>query len=202
LRIENYRYLKSLQLPPGWEERKPGSGMPQAVTRLFSPTDAKEVRLKLFYRGLPLSKSSSEAFRKALKLVPKVLFDDSGTNESSAFARQTICSLRDSLGNVGTNQITNTDTGLNGASFSLKRLEALILNGKPVLKAFGLFINPTSGEHYNAYCGIFFDTSQNEQTCTVEEIFLEANTKDLYSQALPEFETCLSSIEWQMGQLN
>jgi hypothetical protein len=201
LKIENYRYLKSLRLPSGWEERKSGSGMPQAVTRVFSPTDHKEVRFKLFYRGLPLSTGSSESFRKALKLVPQVLFEHNGKDKLTEYHKQIICSLRDSLGNVGNNQIANTETGLNAAPFSLERLAVLMCEGKPVLKACGWFINPKTREHYNAFCGMFFDTSQNEHTCTVEEIFLESETDDLYTKVLPQFEKYLQSIEWQTEQL-
>jgi len=198
LKIENYRYIKSFQLPNGWREEKPVTGIATSIVRSFSPPGNTAVKLEFFYRGLPLDEKSSKSFRGALKLAPRLMFDNSSTNKLESSDARLICDLEGVLGNVGNNQISNTETGFSGPSFSLDRLDALIWNNRPLLAARGWFIDPESAERRSAFCGFFIDANPNEKNCSVEEIYLEAEAEaeDLYLQYMPELEKCLHSIEW------
>jgi hypothetical protein len=194
--IENYRCIKSLQLPAGWTESTPAVGIVTAVVRSFSPADNANVKMEIFCRGLPLSEESSKSFRKALKLAPKSLFDSESVDKSAVPDALLISDLEEALGNVGNNQIANTETGCSRPPFKLERLDALIWNGKPALAARGWFYNVETNERFNAFCGFFIDAQPKGTTSEVEEIYLQVRTESDYLRYLPEFEHSLSSIEW------
>ncbi len=196
MKIENYHCIKSLKLPAGWAECKAGSGFATRIVRSFTPPGSSDVKMEFFYRGLPVSDAAGKAFRKVLKQAPKTVFDHNNSNKPTKAEVQLICDLEEVLGNIGNNQISNTETGPSGPPFLLERLDALLWNDKPLLAGRGWFINPETGERRYAFCGFFIDANPNQAACSVEEIYLEADKEDLYAQCMPQFEECLRSIEW------
>ena len=196
LKIENYRYIKLLELPAGWKENTPTRGIATAVVRNFTPPDTTGVEINLFCRGLPLSEAVRKSFREVLKLAPKLIFDCNSASKPSAVDTQLICNLEEVLGNVGNNQIANTETGFSGPPFKLERLDTLVWNGKPLLAARGWFSNPENGKRLNSFCGFFIDANPSQAACNVEQIYLQVEKENLYLQYLPQFQECLQSLVW------
>ena len=196
MKIVNYRYIKALSLPIGWVENNVPQNFGPQITRSFSPANNSAVNITLFYRGFPLSESAAASFKRALSNSPQVIFDAQNNPSPEELAIELVCNLEEVLGNVGNNQITNTGTGPLAPPFVLNRLEAMIWNNKPILAARGTFYDPEEGKPLNEFCGFFVYVPDAQGNSNVEEIYLEAQTKDLFFKYLPAFTDCLKSIEW------
>ncbi len=196
MKIANYRYIESLNLPPHWIEKEVNDVVDIQAVRSFSPVDDPSVKIELFYRGFSISEEDSKSFREILKLAPKIVFDRQIRNEPLTGDAQIITALIEVLGNVGNNQLTNNQQGFRGPAFILERLEIIKWLGKPLLTAKGAFQEPESGKRINEFYGFFIDTNPNTSLCNVEEIYLETPIAQLHKQYLPVFRQCLNSIRW------
>jgi hypothetical protein len=184
-------------LPPDWqEEPSEQGGMGFRSLRVFQPPEAPDVRMEIFYRGLPLDEEESKAFRAVLKLAPTVIFDRNKAVMPSETDVILLRSLNGLFGNAGNNQVVNTKTDDRGPSFNVERIDALSWNGKNLLALRGWFRKPATGVRVYDYCGFFIDANPAEPECQVEEIFLEATKEEHYLRYLPIFQESLKSIEW------
>lgn len=73
--IENHGQIENLPLPKDWVEsnKKFASGIGARSFRAFHPKNDEKVALCLFYRGLAMSPTSSEAFHDLLEKKPHPL---------------------------------------------------------------------------------------------------------------------------------
>jgi hypothetical protein len=206
--IKNYRSIKKMELPDGWEERTiaPG-GMVTRIGRVFTPADNRlaanenidtsdSVTIEFFFRGFPLDEQESRVFRDIL-VAPKMIFEEKQAVVPNRAEIESLTKLMEVLGNCGNNQLVNEQTGFRGPAFILHRMEVLPISGKNVMAVRGFFQDPEINKRANDFCGIFIDGSPNDKECQVDEIFLQSSQQELYLQYLPVFKNCLSTIEWQ-----
>ncbi len=199
MKISYYHYIKSLVLPEDWAELESVEvGRPVQTVRSFAPKNDPDVKIELFYRGLPVSEAATIVLRKTLALAPKLIFDWEFKDQLSASDLQLMGELKEILGNVGNNQIVNQRQGRRGAPFMLLRLEALVWNDKPVLAARGYFKNPEDNTRVSEFCGFFIDANPKDASCQIEEIYLQAPNENLQLKYLPVFKQCVSSLEWRI----
>jgi hypothetical protein len=187
-----------MRLGDAWRETSVDrSGDGATSTRVFTPSKAHDVRMEIFYRGMPLAEKDSEAFRDALLTAPSVIFEQKEQARPSQTEIKALTALQEALDSVGDNQVVNTRTDYLGASFIVDRIDALVWKGKNVLAVRGWFRDADQDLRLTEYCGLFIDGNPGDAQCQVEEIYLEAETEALYSRYLPEFKEFLGTIAWQ-----
>lgn len=197
MEITNYRYIKHMLLPADWQEStSEEGGIGQRSLRIFSPPDAPEVRMEIFYRGLPLNEKESQAFRHVLSGGPRLLFERNASRPPTTQDVNLLNELSEVLGNAGNNQVVNNRTDHLGPSFVIERIDTLNWQGKSVLALRGWFRNPDKDVRVYDYCGFFIDGNPSDPQCQVEEIFLEVANEELQLRYLPVFKECLNSLTW------
>jgi hypothetical protein len=197
MEISNYRYIKHLLLPADWQEApSEETSIGFRTVRSFHPPDLDDVRMEIFYRGLPMHEKSSISFRKLLETAPRPVYDRGKTAKPTEVDITLFKDLRELLGNAGNNQLVNPKTDYLGPTFIVERFDTLLWNGKNILALRGWFRNPETDVRVYDFCGFFIDGNPSEPECQVEEIFLEAADQELYARYLPDFEESLKSIEW------
>lgn len=187
--------LKSMKLPTGWKTGEEVYGqIGLNWKRCFQPDGADNVTITVFYRGRPLEPEPSTRFREALNGEQKVLYAE-GNGEPLTQERNLLAGLYEALGNTGDNQIVNHESGFRGPCFHIQKLEQECLNGRNVLAVEGWF-RDEEDNLVNAYRGIFFDASPEDTLCKIEEVFLQARDRSLFSEYLPSFHQTIKTITW------
>lgn len=189
MKVENFMHFKSIDVPDGFVEEEltftADSG--RRWTRNFVHTDVNGMVIALYYRGLKLGPDETDIFRKLLLQVPLLLFE-----ERSNFGDEVMVSLlRNVMGNMGDNQITNPPDN----SFHLQKLHGQPLNNIPVLDTEGHFRTTEGG--INMCHIVQFDGAPTEPLTELHEIMFVAPSVETYMEFHPAFEDFLVSIEWQ-----
>jgi hypothetical protein len=186
MQISGFISLDSIQVPDGWQEDTERSSSIMLMKQ-FHPPDHPDVEITFFKRRKSIAPDAMAYLTETLAKSPHLV--EQGGAE--------IVSMADALGNVGNNQWTNRQSGLNGASFRMLHAESTNLNGKNVLIVSGAFIEPKTKKAVNEYCGIFIPVEAPK--AFIEEIYLQVPSKYGYlyfEKYLKVFRQSINTIVW------
>lgn len=193
--------LRSFRLPVEWQQRADTSGtIGMRYLLPFSQSADPDVRICLFYRGLPLSPEGSEAFRNCLQGPREVLFSESEPANQASI--QAIESLKETLDNAANNQVLNQESGWFGPHFHLNHLVIIDVAGRSVLSLRGHYRDPATAEPRNYLWTLFFDGMPEEKECPVQEFFLEAPTLEKFENNIGRFVDAMQTIRWRYDAFN
>ncbi len=176
-------------------------GMCNNWRRSFHPTDDRSVEITLLYRGRPMSDLDAISFRFLFEKPPYTVFSKDSNHLVHRTSVSTLASLRECLGNAANNQVLNYEVGLFGPRFHIEEAKTFILSGRFVLGVSGWY-HSQDFQFRNQYTGIFFDGAPGSEYCPVEEVYLQAETKQGFDYYLPIFQKCLESIRWRDQSLS
>lgn len=188
--------IKNIVLPEDFQagvDTRGGAG--HSWTRIFFAKETPAVELKFRFRGIKTSGNDAKAFYDAVRRPPQLIFAHSDFIPPTILEKNLVKSLGGALGNAGNNQLTNETTGLSGPRFFLESLQVVELKQKHALLVAGYFHNP-EGEFSQAFRGIFFQAGSYEDGLPIEEIFIQAPSKELLERYKKSFDAMLDTIEW------
>lgn len=191
--VKNAGSIDKILLPPNFiagSEEYGGKAM--NWEKKFHPVNEPGVTIALYYRGMPCPQVYGDAFRQITKQPPAVYFDEQ-LNEANRV--DAVVRLGQALGNAGNNQLSNTATGLGGPRFHIQSLKTMLLVGKPVVFVTGLF-HSFDMVVSNYYAGYFVDATPSDDRCRLEEIFLQAESIELFEKFREPFERAIATIQW------
>lgn len=186
--------IDSVSMPAGFHKKNRPANVSTVVDQKFSPEDTDDVRIRFFYRGMPLSEEGAIAFRDCLSKAPHLIYayePDAVVTEAS---RKELESLRDALDYLAHNQAMRS--GKEAIHFQLEELRTLDINGRIVLAVQGWFYAPGTDEPQDHLYGVFFDASPRKEVCHIEELLLEARSWDDFEKHYPLFKQSLDSVRW------
>lgn len=188
------RGIESIDMPDGWQLKELPPIASTIVDNKYSPPETQDVRIRYFYRGVPLSSPGTASFRACLASPARLIFQYQPGEPLDPATKQLLSGLQEAMDNTGNNQMTVKGEGR--PRFQLEELRTLSLNGKSVLSVQGWFYGPDMETPQDHYFGIYSDSNPQMALCEVEEVFLEARDWDDFEKYYPEFRKVLGSIRW------
>ncbi|MDR3612040.1 MAG: hypothetical protein P4L53_00640 [Candidatus Obscuribacterales bacterium] len=186
MQIPGFVSLDSIEIPEGWQEDAETSTAIMLMKQ-FHPPEHPDVEIAFFKRRKPLPPDAMACLFRTLEQPPHLV--EQGGAE--------IISLNDALGNVGNNQWSNRQSGLDAAGFRMLHAQSSDLNGKNVLIVSGAFIEPDTKKPVNEYCGLFVPVTVPQPF--IEEIYLQVPSKYGYlyfEKYLKVFRQTINTIVW------
>jgi|688.fasta_scaffold453995_2 hypothetical protein len=186
MELQNFGCIKSIALPSDWQA---DSELNTGVLKMLCarPKADSDIEITLFQKTQGVSAESMQIFRTALNQGEHKIVEGSDQ----------LLKLSPIMGNAGNNQWTNKDRGRSGPNFRFTSGEVTKINGKPVLKVKGSFLEPESKKLQNEYCGIFIDAGTDNNL--VQEIYLQVPSHYGYFQFekyLKTFTDALFTLKW------
>lgn len=175
------------------EESYGGKGLKWLIG--YSPTIKKDVQIGYYYRGVALDAISTSTFRRLLNDAPKLIFFHKSTERYTESEKKLLLELSDILDNASDNQVSNEDKSF-VPRFYLESLETLKLNSQPMFLIKGYFLTMDRKPSTYLYT-LLFDRDPKTEYCHVEELFFQANSKELYDKYFPGFKKSLETIEFK-----
>lgn len=189
--------IKKISLPEGFlkgEELVGGLG--NNWTCKFHPQNDPEVDLSLYYRGRPIVGTHAKNFRDMLRRPPQFIFAASDFIPATELETNLVASLSVAMGNSGNNQLSNKAAGTAGSRFFLETMQIRSVKNKHALAVTGYF-HDADGELNLAFRGLFYEAKPGDDSgCDVEEIFMQAPSRELLDRYTEAFEAMLATIEW------
>lgn len=174
------------------EESYGGKGLKWLIS--YSPTIKKDVQIGYYYRGVALDAISTSTFRRLLNNAPGIIFLKS-TDTYTEREKKLLSELSDILDNASDNQVLNEDKSF-VPRFYLESLETLRLNAQPMFLIKGYYLTMDRKPSTYLYT-LLFDRNPKTEFCHVEEIFFQANSKELYDKYFTGFKKSLETIEFK-----
>lgn len=171
------------------DEKYGGRGSKWDVT--FGLSGSNEVKLGFYYRGKPLFEADAIIFRRLMSQAQGTLFVDKGISSYSVQEKQLLEEMEYILDNAGENQVFNRCQG-ELPRFRLERLETVLIKNRPMLLMQGAY-QSKNGIDNVIYC-LMFERDKNHKDCNIEEVYLQARTKELFKKYFPDFEKSIESI--------
>lgn len=190
--------IKSMKVPEQFSEHaeQVGGYGPEHWSHSYRFPKQRFPEITFRYSGFPVQESAAASFRSALAEGARTIYDINDAAAMTEANKKIVAQLSGILGNSGDNQVSNTQTGIDGPVFELEEMEVIVVQNRPVLRVKGYFRNLQSMEAHTYMHGIFIDASPKSKECKVEELYLQAFPQDAFRRHLPDFAEVLSSIAW------
>lgn len=190
--IKNFGEVQYLQSPPGWRVKQQDAGeMNPRACWYFYPIEVDAVTINVFFRGTPINQTSAAVLKK-------ILHENTAAKSPVGLSVEEIVELSQVFGRntVGDNQYTNEAAKgtYDYHVFHMASAQVASLQGRPVLKVRGTF-QDEHGSPTSEYCGYLFPSLTDNSR--VEEIFLQAPSKELFDRYFSAFEDSLHTLQWR-----
>jgi hypothetical protein len=188
--ITDFGQIKRIVGPPGWTASdQPQRGINSRTLKMFTPPDANDVSINLFFRGMPIAEKAAQDLAELLKHA---------TASSQKLTPDQIKQMHAVFGlsTVGDNQYTNDAQkgSRNYPVFNMKSAELATLKGRPILRVRGNF-QDENGNVTMEYNGIFIQPTT--RPAEIEEVFYQAPDSAKFMKYAAAFDQTLFTIEWK-----
>ena len=208
--VEDLGSIKSFTLPSDWARSERFTWSGHSIT--FSNADYEGTRISYLAHENTISSKSQEAFEQVLNSpqnLPKPLYSETSKSAISAEQRKLFNELAPVLGlsNVGDNQLTSQtdDAFKRKAAFHLDSARVEEINGKRILAIDGWFsqTDEQGREKMEAdapskryYTGFFTPAQDKSGAKSVDELYLQSDSKMAFMANKACFRSAVKSIGW------
>lgn len=188
--LTNQGSIRHMTIPSGWNESSNEQGsIGMRSMRTFSKAGEPDAQISVFYRGLPVSDQTANAFHDLLQRK-------TAGQRHEVLTMSEIRGLSEAMGTstVGDNQWTNPAKpgDRTAPAFKMSNAYTMQVDGKTVMAVEGSFVDQ-SGKSINDFQGIFIDSDGTGKR--IQEVFVQTPPGQMprHSQS---FKQVLNSIDF------
>lgn len=178
--------IKRIAFPSDWlADSELNTGLMKMLC--VHPPAHSDIEITFFQKMQGVNESAIRDFREILMLGEHKIVESG----------QELLKLAPIMGNAGNNQWSNKNSGRRGPNFRFSSGEIVPIQGRPVLKVKGSFMEPETKQLQNEYCGIFIDSGAENNI--VHEVYLQVPSNYgffQFEQYLKVFTDALSTLTW------